>query len=97
MTLSVVDDVQSHRPRWAGRAYQEVSGQPAAANQAAFDIISTDVDSLTSETETLLIMDDLLRALPGMETEPYEIFISHSHRKLYCSSPRIVTADSPDL
>ncbi len=61
-----------------GHAYQDTPGQPAAWQQAAFDIISTDVDSLASEAEAICITDEALRSMPGIETQSYEIFITHS-------------------
>lgn len=85
MAVRLCNDGVAHSRRWVGRAYQDAPGQPLAANQAAFDIISTDVDSLTSEAEALLILDDILRALPGAETQSYDIHISHS----YCGFFRI--------
>ncbi|KAF8318404.1 kinase-like protein [Clavulina sp. PMI_390] len=63
---------------YTGNVYQSISGQPEALHQAGFDIISTDVNSVASETECILVMDELLRSLPGISNEPSEILISHS-------------------
>lgn len=73
--------------RSLGHAYQEAPGQPLAVNQAAFDVISTDTMSLASEAESIMIMDEILQALPGVETQAFEVFISHTYCELHALRP----------
>ena len=63
---------------YLGRAFQDAPGQPTAWQQAAFDIISMDTESFASEAEAISVMDEVLRAMPGVETQTYDVYISHS-------------------
>ncbi|KAF8340679.1 kinase-like domain-containing protein [Cantharellus anzutake] len=75
---AALSDLKRIKRFYCGHAYQDAPGQPTAWQQAAFDIISTDVDSLASEAEAICITDEALRSMPGIETQSYDIFITHS-------------------
>lgn len=61
-----------------GHAFEPAAGQPRAWAQAAFDTISPDTESYASEAEMLFLVDEILEAFPGVGSQPYEIYISHT-------------------